>query len=138
MARQRHSHCPIGGMSRTRGRVVIVESSLTCAEALRRSEYHVAAFPSANTAYHAAREMDVEAFVIRLDDPRDMQPRLDLAPRLRSDPVLMHVPVILATTETATSIMTARAAALGVHIVNVAGGCEPLAALLKTVLAAGS
>jgi hypothetical protein len=113
-------------------RIVIVETSLACAEAVRQSEYHVAAFPSATTAFHAAHAMEVEAFVIRLDDPRDLQSRLDLASRLRVEPTMMDVPVIIATGDS--SAATRHAVALGAHVVDVTESCEPVTTILKALL----
>jgi PleD family two-component response regulator len=76
--------------------VLVVESSATCAEELRRHAFHVIEVSDPDAAFHAATTVD--AVVVHVDASDDADPRTALVKRLQTSIATRHVPILIAIT----------------------------------------
>jgi CheY-like chemotaxis protein len=115
--------------------VLVVESALTCAEALRQQQFRVTAFPHPEAAFHAARELRSDIIVVHLDDSADRERRLDLLRRLRGDPITTSVPLVIVVEADVPETQMREARSFGLPIVRPTGrDCAGLAEAVRALL----
>jgi DNA-binding NarL/FixJ family response regulator len=113
--------------------VLVVESTRSCTEELRRHHFHVVAFADAEAAFYAAPS--VEAVVIHLDSSDDAEPRTALVRRLQSDVATRYLPIVIAITGRPNRPDTVPVQRFGGALIVLTNAqCEGVAAVLEELL----
>ena len=113
--------------------VLVVESTMSCAEELRRHHFRVVAFADVEAAFYAATSVD--AVVVHLDASDDADPRTALVRRLQSNVATRHLPILIAITGRPNRADTVPVQRFGGALMVLTNAkCEGVAAVLDELL----